>query len=125
MLLISRSLLATCVAAARAAHPRESILLLHGRREGADVLLESASIPPGLSVARSSAAFLPWMVPTGMDYIGVFHSHSSGGARPSEEDLFLASSEGGVQLLLASPYAPAGLVAYDPRGRKLEYRIIE
>lgn len=124
MLLIPSSLLRLCMAAAQSAHPNESLLLLHGHRDGPDVRLEGASVPPGLSVARSSAAFLPWMVPSGTDYIGVFHSHPSGGPHPSGADLFLASKEGGVQLLLAAPYTPERLVAYDPQGRSLVFRIV-
>jgi hypothetical protein len=39
--------------------------------------------------------------------------------------LLFASKVGGVQLLLAFPYNPSDLVAYDLNGRKIEYKIID
>ncbi|VVB57560.1 putative metalloprotease [uncultured archaeon] len=124
MLLIPMAVLRACVTAARSAHPNESLLLLQGRRDGENVRLSGARLPAGLSVDEDSAHFQPWMMPSSIDYIGVFHSHPSGGPHPSGADLFLASKEGGVQLLLAYPYSPDGLVAYDPRGQPLRYRIV-
>ena len=124
MLYLSSSLVRQACAAARAAHPNEALALLQGRKEdNGDIVVDRLLIPPGLSVNGSSAHFLPWMLPTGMDHIGVFHSHPAGSARPSLADVRASEHEGGVSLIISFPYAPSSLRAYRPDGTPVEYQI--
>ena len=124
MLYLSKSLVYACIAAARAAHPNESLALLQGRREAnGDIYLDRLVIPPGLSVNWSSAHFLPWMLPTNLDHLGIFHSHPVGSAAPSRADILASGHEGGVQLILSSPYLPSSLRAYRPDGTPVDYLI--
>jgi proteasome lid subunit RPN8/RPN11 len=126
MLHLSRSLVRACSAAAKAAHPNEALALLLGRKEAnGDLYLTRLLIPPGLSLDEDSAYFDAWSLPSDTPYLGVFHSHPSGGASPSDEDILASGHEGGVQLILASPYAPGGLRAYHPDGTPLEYSVID
>ncbi len=128
MLLLKRSLLEACLAAARSADPNEFLGLLEGERSEkngeAVLLLTRLIVPPGLSVDSNSAMFLPWMMPAGLDTWGTFHSHPSGSAGQSGTDRASASKEGGVHLIACRPYGPAQLVAYDSRGNRLEYSIV-
>jgi len=124
MLYLSRSLVRACMAAAKAAHPNESLALLQGRREpNGDIYLDALIIPPGLSVDRDSSLFMPWMLPTDINYLGVFHSHPIGSARPSRGDIQAAGHEGGVQLIAAFPYGPSDLKAYRADGTPLPFSI--
>ena len=123
-LYLSPSLIRSCLSAARAAHPNESIALLHGHLEAnGDIILDKMTIPSGISVARGSSQFLPWMLPNDVQYLGVFHSHPIGSAKPSRGDLLAAGREGGVQLIICFPYRPSDLKAYRADGTPMEYMI--
>ena len=128
MLLVKRSLLDACLAAAKSADPNEFLGLLEGERSSKDgetvLLLTRLIVPPGLSVNSNSAMFLPWMMPSGLDTWGTFHSHPSGNPNQSNADRMSGSKEGGVHLIACRPYGPAQLIAYDSRGNRLEYSIV-
>lgn len=124
MLYLSSALVRACVAAARAAHPNETIALLQGHLElNGDIVLERLVIPPGLDVDEDSSQFNPWALPSSVPYLGVFHSHPQGRARLSQADVHAAAHEGGVQLILAFPYRQQGLRAYDPCGKSVPYAV--
>ena len=128
MLLLKRSLIDACLAAARGADPNEFIGLLEGEKSSKDgetvLTLTRLIVAPGLSVNSNSAMFLPWMMPTGLDTWGTFHSHPSGNPNQSPTDRASASKEGGVHLIVCRPYGEKQLVAYNSSGNRLEYQIV-
>ena len=124
MLLIRKSVLMACLAASRAAYPRETMVLLTGRMQKGDLLIEGLAVPPGLTVDEVSAHYTPWMLPASLDHLGTFHSHPGFSNRPSRPDLLSASKEGGVHLIACQPFTLEDIKAYDSAGRSIEYRAV-
>ncbi len=125
MILIKKSALEACLAGAASAFPNEFIGLLEGeRKNNGDILIERVVLPPGLSVSGSSSSFFPWMVPASINKVGLFHSHPRGPNTSSRADLMSASKEGGVQLIACRPFDFASVAAYDPKGKRIMFKII-
>ncbi len=125
MLLLSKSVLASCLAGARSAFPNEFIGLLEGEKTpSGDLLLTRLVVPPGIRTAPNSSGYMPWMVPPSIDHWGIFHSHPSFSNRPSRQDTASASKEGGIQLIACRPFTPASIKAYDSNGRPLEFKVV-
>ncbi len=132
MLRITRSLLETCLAAAKSAYPNEFIGLLEGERQKSpdgksfSLTLKRLIVPPGISVSPSFSYYSEWLLPVMPDVWGSFHSHpGTKNNRPSRADLHAFSNEGGVHLIAAEPFGPENIAAYGHEGKKLEFEIVD
>lgn len=84
---------------ARRLYPRETVLLLRGRRSKGRVEITDLIVPPLARYGRGFADIPLQMVPIDFSIVGTVHSHPSGNLTPSHTDLnhFL-----GVVLMIAA-----------------------
>lgn len=95
-------------------HPNEAILILRGGSKGAHVTVDGLVIPPFSHSGPTFAGFPHSFLPFDKSYVGMFHSHPSGTARPSVTDLH--NFFGLVSVIVAYPYAEADICAWDSSG---------
>ena len=69
------------------AYPNEGILLLRGKSKKGIVEVTGVIVPPAAVHSRAYSSFNWFMLPVDMSYLGVAHSHPSGNATPSHEDM--------------------------------------
>jgi proteasome lid subunit RPN8/RPN11 len=107
---------------ARTLHPRETILLLRGKVKKNIVDVSDVLIPPLATHGRGFSGFPTHMLPMDFSIVGTAHSHPSGIAMPSVEDL--NHSFGRVILVVGSPYLnEENAAAYDHDGRRLTLQV--
>ena len=106
------------------AYPNEGILLLRGKSKKGVARVDGVMIPPAAIHARSYSSFNWWMVPIDMTYLGIAHSHPSGVASPSHEDLLHAS--GGLMVIMGYPYEDEScLGVFDKDGNRIPFYVNE
>jgi len=99
----------------RSAYPREGILLLRGRTKKGVVSVESVVIPPMATHGEGFSSFNWWLVPIDFTFIGVAHSHPSGHAVPSHQDML--HMMGRIMMIAGYPYDGIDcLKVYDVHG---------
>ncbi len=115
---MSRELLEALLESARKLHPRETLLLLRGRKRGEAVEVTEFLLPPFPLRGGDFASFPVHALPLDPSLMGTAHSHPSGDLSPSPADL--NGFFGRVMLILGFPYRDEGNVAaYDGRGRRV------
>ena len=108
----------------RSAYPREGILLLRGKSKKGDVLVESVVIPPLATHGEGFSSFSWTMMPIDLTFIGVAHSHPSGYAVPSHQDLL--HMMGKIMVIAGYPYSDETCIkVYDMHGNPIGFRIAE
>jgi proteasome lid subunit RPN8/RPN11 len=106
----------------RSAYPREGILLLRGKSKKGVLEIESLVIPPMATHGEGFSSFSFWMLPIDLSFVGVAHSHPSGHAVPSHQDLLHAM--GKVMLIAGFPYEDEdNLKVYDVHGNPLSFEV--
>ena len=104
------------------AHPNEGILLLRGRSRKGDVVVESVVIPPMATHGEGFSSFSWTMMPIDLTFIGVAHSHPSGYAVPSHQDLL--HMMGRIMVIAGYPYADESCIkVYDMHGNPLAFQV--
>lgn len=105
-------------------HPREGILLLRGRKKKDVVEVDSVVIPPAAVHGSGFSGFSWTMVPMDLAYVGVAHSHPSGWAVPSHQDVLHVS--GKIMVIAGAPYSDDScLKVYDTNGDPLPFQVKE
>lgn len=99
---ISRKLLTIILDSARTVYPRETILLLRGKSKKGSTRITDIVIPPLATHGQHFSSFPTHMLPMDFSIIGSVHSHPSGVAQPSVEDL--NHSYGRIMMILAYPF---------------------
>jgi len=122
--LVERQVADSLFTYSRLQHPREGILLLRGKRKKKDVLqVDSIVIPPNAVHGDGFSSFSWSMLPIDLSFVGVAHSHPSGHAVPSDQDLLHAT--GRIMIIVGYPYADeTSLRVYDLSGRELPFEVI-
>ncbi len=106
----------------RMSHPQEGILLLRGKTRKGVVEVTGVTIPPAAIHSRTYSSFNWWMIPVDLSYIGVAHSHPSGYAVPSHQDLL--HSSGRIMIIMGYPYAnESSLGVFDHKGNRVPFEI--
>ena len=104
------------------AHPAEGILLLRGKTKKGVVEVSNVVVPPGAVHARSYSSFNWWMIPIDMTYLGVAHSHPSGHAVPSGQDLLHAT--GRIMVIMGYPYSSESCIGvFDHNGNRVPFEV--
>jgi len=118
---IDRELLRSLLSFARGKHPNEIVLLLRGKADGGEMIIEEFLLPPFGTGGRGFAEFRPHMLPIDFSIVGTSHSHPSGSTRPSPTDLnhFYAR----VMMIVAYPYTDECVAAYNSKGEALPLKI--
>jgi proteasome lid subunit RPN8/RPN11 len=119
---IKRDVVDSILSYSKSAHPREGILLMRGKSKKGVVEVESLMIPP-LAVHGESFSSFNWnMIPIDSSLLGVAHSHPSGYAVPSHQDLLHAM--GRIMVIAGYPYQDETcLKVYDTKGNPLPFDV--
>jgi proteasome lid subunit RPN8/RPN11 len=108
----------------RSAYPREGILLLRGKSKKGDVRVESVMIPPMATHGEGFSSFSWTLMPIDLTFIGVAHSHPSGYAVPSHQDLL--HMMGKIMMIAGYPYSDESCIKiYDSHGEPLSFQVAE
>jgi proteasome lid subunit RPN8/RPN11 len=103
-------------------HPKEGILLLRGKTTKGVLEVKAVVVPPSGVHGYGFSSFSWWMMPIDLSFVGVAHSHPSGVAVPSQEDLLHAA--GRIIVIAGFPYSGRDcLEIYDYNGNKLLYEV--
>src|SRR5512136_1035766 len=84
---IPRDLLSTILAGAKQLYPRESFLLLRGKKQRDVVTISDLIVAPFAVHGRGFASYPSHMLPMDFSIVGTVHSHPSGNTQPSNVDL--------------------------------------
>ncbi len=105
-------------------HPKEGILLLRGKSKKGVVDVDGVVIPPAAIHGSGFSAFGWGMIPIDLSYVGVAHSHPSGYAVPSHEDLLHVT--GKIMVIAGAPYEDERcLKVYDVHGTPLVFEVVK
>lgn len=99
-------------------HPNEGVLILKGTSKKGQVRVDSLVIPPFSDSGPTFAGFPHSFLPFDTGYVGVAHSHPSGSAQPSVEDLH--NFFGLVSIIVKAPYEDDDIYAWDRDGKPIE-----
>lgn len=102
-------------------HPYEGILILRGKSNKGNVVVDGLVIPPFSHHGPTFAGFPHSFLPFDPSYVGTVHSHPSGSAQPSVTDLH--NFFGFVSMIVKSPYENEDIFAYDRDGNSLPVTI--
>jgi len=106
------------------AHPREGILLLRGKSKGGVVEVNGVVIPPNAIHGSGFSGFGWGMIPIDLSYVGAAHSHPSGYAVPSHQDLLHVT--GKIMVIAGAPYSDEScLKIYNIHGEPLRFEVKE
>lgn len=102
-------------------HPNEGILILRGRSNKGNVVVNGLVIPPFSHHGPTFAGFPHSFLPFDPSYVGTVHSHPTGPAQPSVTDLH--NFFGLVTMIVRSPYENEDIFAFDRDGNSLPITI--
>lgn len=119
-----REVIDSILSYSRMFHPNEGILMLRGKSKKGVVEVDGIIIPPAAIHGSGFSSFGWGMVPIDLSYIGVAHSHPSGYAVPSHEDVLHVT--GKIMVIAGAPYSDESCVkVYDVHGEPVPYEIRE
>jgi proteasome lid subunit RPN8/RPN11 len=104
-------------------HPNEAILVLQGKKDKNEIVINGLIIPPFSMSGPYYSGFPVYDLPFDLSYIGTAHSHPGGSNRPSLDDL--NHFFGMVSIIISHPYEDETIGAYDRNGKSLELRIVD
>ncbi len=121
---MSRELLDSIFEGAKRLYPKETFLLLRGKKSNNEIRVSDLVVPP-LAVHGYSFVNLPLhMLPMDFSVVGTVHSHPSGNITPSSVDL--NHFFGRVLMIVGFPFTSTQNVAvYDSNGEKLQFQVTD
>jgi len=121
---LPRDLLNAIFEGARRLYPKESFLLLRGKKSKNVIRVSDLVVPP-LAVYGYGFANLPLhMLPIDFSIVGTVHSHPSGNVNPSAVDL--NHFFGRILMIVGFPFADTQNVAvYDSNGERMPLQVTE
>ncbi len=115
---IPLELLDTILAGAKQLYPRESFLLLRGRKKGGAITISDLIVAPFAVHGKGFASYSSHMLPMDFSIVGSVHSHPSGNVNPSSVDLNHVF--GRVLMIVGYPFTDKRCVAvYSSDGETL------
>jgi len=119
---IPQDILDTIYAGAKQLYPRESFLLLRGKKSKGVVKITDLVLAPFAVHGRGFAHFNPYMFSGDFSLVGTVHSHPSGNISPSHVDMNYFF--GRVLMIVGYPFEGQGCVAaYDSNAGRLPVEI--
>jgi proteasome lid subunit RPN8/RPN11 len=119
---IPRDLLETILAGAKQLYPRESFLLLRGKKNKGIIEISDLIVAPFAVHGRGFASHPTYMLPMDFSIVGTVHSHPSGNTQPSSVDL--NHLFGRVLMIVGYPFTDELCVAvYGSNGEKLPLNV--
>ncbi len=120
--IIGLDLLDAIFESGRRLYPRETILMLRGKKNKDCIEISDLVIPPFSTHSHGFADFPFHMLPMDFSIVGTVHSHPSGNVNPSTVDLnhFL----GRILMIVGYPFENEQNVAvYNSEGEKLQLKV--
>ncbi len=115
---VPRELLETILEGAKQLYPRESFLLLRGKKSKGVICVSDLVVAPFAVHGNGFASYSPHMLPMDFSVVGTVHSHPSGNIQPSYVDL--NHMMGRVLMIVGYPFSDERCVAvYDSNGEKI------
>ena len=119
---IPSNILDAIYAGAKELYPRESFLLLRGKKSKDIISITDLVLAPFAVHGEGFAHFNPYMFAGDFSLVGTVHSHPSGNISPSDTDLNYFF--GRILLIVGYPYEGKGcIVAYDSNGNSVPIEI--
>lgn len=119
---IPTDILDTIYAGAKQLHPRESFLLLRGKKSKGTIKVTDLVLAPFAVHGRGFAHFNPYMFAGDFSLVGTVHSHPSGNISPSNTDMNYFF--GRILMIVGYPYEGRNCVAaYDAHAERLPIEI--
>ena len=121
---MSGELLDSIFEGAKRLYPKETFLLLRGKKSKNEIRISDLVVPP-LAVYGYGFANLPFhMLPMDFSVVGTVHSHPSGNITPSSVDL--NHFFGRVLMIVGFPFADTqNATVYDSKGEKLQLQVVD
>ncbi|MDD4326232.1 MAG: Mov34/MPN/PAD-1 family protein [Candidatus Bathyarchaeota archaeon] len=121
---IKREILEAIFEGARHLYPRETILMLRGKKSKDIIQINDLIIPPLATYGEGFASYPFHLLPMDFSLVGTVHSHPSGDKTPSDVDL--NNFFGRVMMIVGFPYmTDQDVVAYNWSGEELPILIVE
>ncbi len=119
---IPSNILETIYAGAKELYPRESFLLLRGKKSRGTISVNDLVLAPFAAHGHGEVHFNPYMFAGDFSLVGTVHSHPSGNISPSHVDLNYFF--GRILMIVGYPYEGKDcIVAYDSNGDKIPVEI--
>jgi proteasome lid subunit RPN8/RPN11 len=120
---VPKGILDAIYAGAKQLYPRESFLMLRGKKRKGVIRVSDLVLAPFAVHGRGFANFNPYMLSGDFSLVGTVHSHPSGNISPSHVDL--NHFFGRILMIVGSPFEGEACVAvYDSNGEKIPIQII-
>jgi proteasome lid subunit RPN8/RPN11 len=121
---IPSEILDAIYAGAKQLYPRESFLLLRGKKKKGVVYISDLVLAPFAVHGEGFAHFNPYMFSGDFSLVGTVHSHPSGNINPSDTDLNYFF--GRILMIVGYPFQGKSCVAaYGSSGERLSIQITE
>jgi len=115
---VPRELLETILEGAKQLYPRESFLLIRGKKSKGVICVSDTVVAPFAIHGKGFASFSSYMLPMDFSIVGTVHSHPSGNMEPSDVDL--NHMFGRVVMIVGYPFeSEQNAAVYDSNGEKL------
>jgi proteasome lid subunit RPN8/RPN11 len=119
---LSAELLDAIFEGARRLYPRETILLLRGKKGKDSVEVRELVVPPLATHGHGFANVPLYMLPMDFSIVGTVHSHPSGSLTPSDMDF--NHFFGRILMIVGFPFEDEqNVAAYNSHGEKLPVHI--
>lgn len=121
---MSQELLNNIFEGARRLYPKETILLLRGKKSKDQIRIVELVVPPLANYGYGFADYPLHMLPMDFSLVGTVHSHPSGNKTPSVVDF--NHFFGRILMIVGYPYnSHDDVVAYNSYGEKIALQITE
>jgi proteasome lid subunit RPN8/RPN11 len=121
---IPSNILDAIYAGAKELYPRESFLLLRGKKRKNIIAINDLVLAPFAAHGHGEVHFNPYMFSGDFSLVGTVHSHPSGNNSPSHTDMNYFF--GRVLMIVGYPYEGKNCIAaYDSNGDKIPVEITE
>lgn len=121
---MNKELLEAILEGARRLYPKETILLLRGRKNKNSIEISDLLVPPLAKYGQGFSSLPLHMLPMDFSIVGTAHSHPSGNLMPSHTDL--NHFFGVILMITAFPFRnEENVAAYNRSGEKLTLHVTE
>jgi len=121
---ISSEVLDSIFEGARRLYPKETILLLRGKKKGTSIEIRDLVVPPLATYGHGFASLPLHLLPMDFSIVGMVHSHPSGNLSPSDVDF--NHFFGRILMIVGYPFSDEkNVAAYDSRGERLTLRLVQ
>lgn len=121
---IPKDILDTIFSGAKQLYPRESFLLLRGKKSKGIIKINDLVLAPFAVHGEGNVHFNPYLFSGDFSLVGTVHSHPSGNISPSHVDMNYFF--GRILMIVGYPFAGKNcVVAYDSNADKLPIEITD